>query len=369
MPLHRDVAGLDEGIYRTMTPKYESIHATESDNHLTIHYSRSSRIDLAVAFVLIAAALGIVSGFSYLRRTILLTEDWFVLPICLFGAASLVLFLFRTGMLKSPLRIDSDGLVRHGMWSWQFPGPMRAAPFKVSGKNPRYLLALRYGATELRYPAGDTEGSTIAIAAKANLWIAERIHGQPDTPDSNKGLPAANWAMRLSIFVLFFTPVLEAIASGSGYYLDDRVAYGTWAQRAALVFTALTAALLGQRLLQTYVSEVKAGSAVWMTEILVASLMTLGAVAIIAHEAQRFELIGTSMTPTLIDQPLVLTRTTTGKGCHRFLILREPSLGETVQYCDPRSIRYWDGAIGVRVRQSGNAFGIHVEAVERISVP
>ena len=104
-----------------------------------------------------------------------------------------------------------------------------------------------------------------------------------------------------------------------------------------------------------------------MTEIVIASLITLGALAVVAHEARRFEMVATSMDPAVIDQPLVLTAATAGKGCHRFLILAEPSLGETVRYCDPRNIRYWDGATGVRVRQSSNMFGVHVEPVEHIS--
>ena len=115
------------------------------------------------------------------KRTILLASNGFVLPIGMLAIAGLVFFAFRTGMLKARLHIDSDGPVRQGIWTWRFTGPMRSSSSKVSGKSPRYPLALRYGTTELRYPGGDTEGGTIGVAAEANLWTTAKARGQPET--------------------------------------------------------------------------------------------------------------------------------------------------------------------------------------------
>lgn len=97
--------------------------------------------------------------------------------------------------------------------------------------------------------------------------------------------------------------------------------------------------------------------------------MILGACAIVGRYAQIFEMLATPAKSTSIDEPLRLTKTTTGKGCHRFLILEEPSLGRTIQYCDPHTLDYWNGIEDVQVSQSSNALGIRIGSIDRIDRP
>jgi hypothetical protein len=350
------------------TSGYDSIRLSEDVNGLTISYARSDRLELAALFTLAAAIVIWASSFFFADRPTLFSWNWWLIPICLFGYAALLLFLFRSGMFKSPLHINQDGSVRQGIWTWQFPGPMRAMSTKVEGKVPHYVVELRYGATKIRYQGGDTEGSTIGVVIRANRWIESRVHGRPDTSSRDKKISGDGWLLRACMVFGLCMPFCEMIG-GDGYYLDGQAPYGTWAFKAVLLFAALAIGALGVRLSQILANEIKVGSTVWLTEICIASLVMLGLSAAVGHYAQLFEMRETPGVLSIVDQPLNLTDTTSGKGCHRYLILYEPSLKQSVQYCDWQDLRYWDGATGVRVRQSGNAFGLRIESVERISAP
>jgi hypothetical protein len=349
-----------------MTQKFDSIATSADTNAFTVRYSRSNRLGLVLPFVLLAALIGLATFSVCRRQPTIFSGFWLTIPLCLFGYAAMVAFVFRTGMFKSPLRIDADGSVHQGIWRWRFPGQMSAAPETVSNKSGRCLILLRYGATELQFPGGYTASSTMSVAAEANQWIAARISRGPEMLGARGGLSKVNGALRLCLLAMFGTLVLEIVASGSHYYMKYGIPYGAWAHTWPWVFAALAIGLLGMRLLNIFASDVKAAPAVWLTESVISLLMTLGAMALVAHEAQWCEMVISPMTASLVDQPLVLTRTIGGKGCHRFLIISEPLLGETVQYCDPKNIHYWDDAAGVRVRQSANGLGVHIESVERL---
>ncbi len=357
-----------ESFQLIMNKNSRSSQLIEEPDRLVVSYSASARAEPALLFSIFCIVLSVCHYFLYQAQVTILSGEWELIPICLFGNAGLLIFLIRSGTIKSAAHISSDGTVRQGIGSWAFPGPMAASPITIGGKSPVYWINLRYGSSTIRLPGDETEGGTIGLAAQINRWVKLRISGMAGSSEASKSPPAINAAV-CYVSVMVLTAILGEVASGGHCYLNAQAKIGSWAKVSISIFTAL--AVIGACIRWSTIarSAIRRGSGVWVVDVAITLLMILGGCSIVGHYAQIFEMRATPATVSFIDEPLRLTKTTTGKGCHRFLILREPSLDKTIQFCDPYAADYWRGVEDVRIDQSSNAFGIHIESIKRIDRP
>jgi hypothetical protein len=294
--------------------------------------------------------------------------NWFVIPMCLLGDAGLIAFFLWSGSVKSPVFISMDGTVRQGVSIWKFPGAMTALVVKTGGAKapPRYSIDLRYGPAAVRLAGGTTEGQTIGMAVQINRWSQQRIQGTSDPFDSRKANSPVSWGIYYSglLIVMFF---IGASLSDSGTYLNEHAKPGVWAKVLAVIFALLAAGVTGMRWKTFTRAGIRRGAVIMLAEVAIATLLILASGSIVAHSAQTLE---TTLTPgavTSFDAPLSLTTTTQGKGCHRYVLFDDPSLGRVIRYCDPHSLEYWSKAAHVQVTEQRNDLGVHILSVDRAS--
>lgn len=108
---------------------------------------------------------------------------------------------------------------------------------------------------------------------------------------------------------------------------------------------------------------IRRSARIMLTEAALTILIALGSAAYGGHLAQTLEATYAPGVIDTFDAPLRLTPTTTGKGCRRYLIFDDPSLGQVVRYCDPHPLEYWRQATRVLVTERQTDLGIHILSV------
>lgn len=353
-----------------MNKDSSSIQVSEEPSELIISYSTSSRLESTALLAICLIALAMCYYLLYRSPTSIFSDnDWLLIPMCLFGSAWLIALVLRSGTAKSPITINTDGMVSAGIATWKFPG--RATVFaSKTGRTtaPSYWIDFRYGSATIRLPGGVTEGSTMGVAAQINRWSRDRIQGTADPFESGKVKFSVDWGSCYFIFMIVVA-MSGVVVGGDGIYLDTNAPFGSWAKISILIFSGLMVVGAGIRWAALIRAGVRRGLGIWTAEVLVAMLLILGGGAIVGHFAQAGEMRVTENTQITFGVPLHLTRTTTGKGCHRFILIEEPSLGHSIKYCDPHSLEYWNGITEVRVGEQKNQLGIRITSVDRTVRP
>jgi hypothetical protein len=337
----------------------------EGSDDLRIAYSISDRVEPALLLCVYAAMLA--TGHYIWHRSDgspFSDHSWFLMPMCLLGDAGLIAFFLWTGSIKSPVSINMDGTVRQGVAVWKFPGPMTALVAKTGGGKapPRYWIDLRYGPAAVRLTGDTTEGQTIGTAAQINRWSRLRIQGISDPFDSRNATQPISWGVYL-IALLIAVFFINVAFGNNGTYLNLQAQPGAWAKASAVIFTLLVAGATGMRWKAFANAGIRRGAVVVLAEVAIAALFVLASGAIGGHSAQVLETAFMPGTVVTFDAPLNLTRTTQGKGCHRYLWFEDPSLGRVIRYCDPHSLEYWSKATRVEVTEARNDLGIRILSV------
>jgi hypothetical protein len=231
---------------------------------------------------------------------------------------------------------------------------------------PAYWLDLRYGPASVRFRGGYTEGQTIGMSVQINRWIQQRVQGTQDpfdirTARSPMSLAGFSWVF------LTLAGLIGAVVSDSGTYLNEQAQLGSWGKVAAIVVALIVASVTGMRWKAFSNAGVQRGAAILLAEGAIAALIILAAGAIAAHSAQVLQVTTARGSIASFDAPLNLTRTTRGKGCHRYLRFVEPSLDRVIQYCDPHSLEYWSDATHVQVTERRNDLGVQIISVDGAS--
>jgi hypothetical protein len=339
---------------------------SESSGELRIAYSTSDRVGLALLLFIFMAILATCHYFWHRAHSSLFSdESWLLIPMCLLGDAGLIAFFLWSGSLKSPVSISIDGAVRQGIAIWKFPGPMTALVAKVGGSKgpPRYWIDLRYGPAAVRFAGGTTEGETIGMSVQINRWNKQRIQGTPDPFDSRKAAAPVSWA-GYYLALLFTVGFIGVVFGGQGTYLKVDAQPGAWAKVAAAILAILLAAVAGMRWRTFATAGIRRGAVVLLAEVAITMLLALASGAVGGHVAQALE---TALAPgrvSTFEAPLSLTVTTRGKGCHRYVVFEDPSLGRVIQYCDPHSLEYWGNATLIQVTEKQNDLGVHILSVD-----
>lgn len=342
---------------------------SEGADNLHIAYSTSDRIEPALLLFIYVAILATCHYVWHTTHGSLFSDyNWLVIPISLLGDAGLIAFFLWSGSVKSMVSISMDGTVRQGVAIWKFPGPMTALVAKTGGTKapPRYWIDLRYGPAAVRLAGGTTEGQTIGMAVQINRWSQRRIHGTSDRFDSRKANSPVSWDIYYSVLLIlmFF---IGAAFSGNGTYLNVHAKPGAWAKVSTAIFALLVAGVTGMRWKTFASAGIRRGAVIMLAEVAIAMLLVLASGAIVARSAQALETILTPGAVATFDAPLSLTTTTHGKGCHRYLLFDDPSLGRVIQYCDPHSLEYWSKATHVRVTEQRNDLGVQILSVDGAS--
>ncbi|MGG1949185.1 hypothetical protein AB1286_30975 [Trinickia sp. NRRL B-1857] len=348
-----------------MNQDFSSIRVSEVPSGLVVSHSRASRFESIGLVAVCLAALVLSYYLSYLSPPSIFSNDWSLIPICFLGSAGLIALVLRSGTAKSTITIGIDGTIRAGIATWKFPGPITAIAQKTGGpRAPSYWLDFRYGSATVRLPGGTTEGSTMGAAVQINRWSRARVHGAVDPFESEMLKPATSWGTYCGIFLTALV-ILSVVNQRNGAFLNPHAPLGPWARISLVVFSVLVAIAGGIRWSALKRMGVGRGPGVWAAEIAVTVLLILGGGAIVTRDAQSIEMGAAAATPLTFDAQLHLTKTTTGKGCHRYVILEEPSLAGPVRYCDPHPLAYWNAASEVRVTELRNNFGIQIIEVDR----
>jgi hypothetical protein len=341
---------------------------SESSDNLSIVYPASDRI-LQIVFLLIYLAILVIFHCIWYRTSISLFSDreWLTIPACLAGDAGL-LGLFLWSGSKSTVAINMDGTVRHGVAKWKFPGRMTALVSKTGGTKgpPAYWLDLRYGPASLRFRGGNTEGQTIGMSVQINRWIQQRVQGTQDPFDIRTARSPISLANFSWIF-LILAVLIGAGLSDSGTYLNEQAQLGSWGKVAATVVALIVASVTGIRWKAFASAGIQRGVVILLAEGAIAALIILASGAIAARSAQTLEVSTARGSIASFDAPLYLTRTTRGKGCHRYLRFLDPSLGRMIQYCDPHSFEYWSDATHVQVTERRSDLGVQIISVDGAS--
>jgi hypothetical protein len=339
---------------------------SERADGLHITYPASECVEPALLLFIAIAILATCHYFWYRAHASLFSDyNWFLIPICLLGDAGLIALFLWSGSLRSPVSISMDGTVREGVAIWKFPGPMTALVAKVGGaKAPtRYWIDLRYGLAKVRLPGDVTEGRTIGMTVQINRWSQHRIQGTSDPSDSRKAQSPVSWGSYLSILTVIMLFIGSAY-SDNGTYLNVHTKPAAWAKVSAVIFALLVAGAIGMRWRTFASAGIRRGTVILLAEIAIALLLALGSGAIAAHSAQTLEMSVTPGTVAAFHAPLNLTATTHGKGCHRYLLFADPSLGRVVRYCDHHSPEYWSSATRVKVTEERNDLGVRILSVD-----
>jgi hypothetical protein len=354
-----------------MSKKSGVIQVSEDPSKLIISYSASSRIESALQLGICLIALAMCHYLLYKSQASIFSDNWLLIPICLLGDAGLITLILRSGTAKSPVFIHANGIVGAGIATWRFPGPMTALANKTGrSQAPRCWIDLRYGSTTIRLPGDITEGLTIGVATQINKWSQRRIYGATDSSESCKVKPVIDLELYFQTMFMAIIAIICIATIGNSTYLGVNAPFGSWAKVFVLVFSSLTVGAVGIRWRSLIETEVRRGLGIWIAEAAVVTLLILGGGAIAGYCGQAIEVRLAANTPVTFDSPLKLTETTTGgKGCHRYLILEDPSLDRQIRYCDPYSLGYWNGATKVRVAELRSQLGVRITSIERVTSP
>ncbi|WP_146014398.1 hypothetical protein [Paraburkholderia rhynchosiae] len=229
---------------------------------------------------------------------------------------------------------------------------------------PRFKIELRYAGARQRFAGAESEGDTIGVAVKLDNWSRSRVVGKT-LPNEQRRSLSETWLLGGCFVTSACLPIADSLLGGDLYYLDGLAPYGRWATAAMAVFAALGAACLIFVVAQWAVRPVRANAAVWLSDIAAAALLITGSTAVVGHYAQSFEMRITPAQESVYEQPFRMEMRDTRKGCKRFLVVQEPTLRRVVKVCDTYGAQYWSGAEAVRVHQSNNRLGVHIESIDR----
>jgi hypothetical protein len=345
----------------------DALSIAEEIDGLTLTYSRGDAYQSFLCLFAIAAFFALMGYVAWLARAGLFSSGWLLLPVSLGGGGLLLFVLCSGGLLRAPVRFTIDGSIRQAIWAWRYPGPFSVLPLKISGKRPRFQIELRYGQVSQRLAGSPEEGQVIAAAARLNEWSRSRIIGMP--PDTATVRRTRDWTLFLGTCCVLWAalPLANLLFFGESYYLDGRANCGNWALASMEAFAVLALASLMWVLVRKANGPVRANAAVWLTEIAAALLVMAGTTTVVGRYAQIAQMYATPWDSFVSEQPLQLQIKQSGKGCRRFLILQEPTLGHAIKYCDGLGAKYWSDATAVRVYQSANRFGLHIDSVQKVS--